>query len=165
MARTVEVKHQMWIAASPATVKSQFADLYHHIDANVHPNLRLQVLAQEPRAARFEQKVKLLGMWQRDLFDRTIADDGSIHDESIEGFNKGGTLDTHFAPAAQDGRAGTMVDITIRIPTPPLLGWLAPVIRKQVTRELTVAILQDKNDIENVYQQRHAAMQERTAAA
>jgi len=34
-----------------------------------------------------------------------------------------------------------------------------------VTRELTVAILQDKNDIENVYQQRHAAMQERTAAA
>jgi hypothetical protein len=165
MARTVEVKHQVWIAASPATVQAQFADLYHHIDANVHPNLRFHVLVQEPSAARFEQQVKLLGMWQRDVFDRTIDEDGSIHDESIEGFNKGGTLDFKFAPAAQSGRAGTMVDITIRIPTPPLLGWLAPVLKKQVTREVTTASLQDKNDIENVYQQRHAAMQARVAAA
>jgi hypothetical protein len=164
MAKSVEVRHQVWIAASPATVQAQFADLYHHIDANVHPNLRFHVLAQEPRAARFEQQVKLLGLWQRDLFERTIDEDGSIHDRSIQGFNKGGTLDFQFAPAVQEGRPGTKVDITIRIPTPPLLGWLAPVLRKQVTREVTAASLQDKNDIENVYQQRHAAQQARMAA-
>jgi hypothetical protein len=165
MARTVEVKHQVWIAASPATVQSQFADLQHHIDANVHPNLRFELLSQERRRCRFEQKVKLLGMWQRDLFERIVDDDGTIHDRSVEGFNKGGTLDFKFAPAAQGGRQGTTVDITIRLPTPTMLGWLAPVLKKQVTREVTTASLQDKNDIENVYQQRHAAMQERVAAA
>jgi hypothetical protein len=164
MARTVEVKHQVWIAAPPVAVQSQFADLPHHIDANVHPNLRIELLAQEPHRARYEQKVKLLGKWQRDLFDRTIDEDGSIHDRSIEGFNKGGTLEARFAAAAQGGRPGTMVEITVRIQTPPLLGWLAPVLKKQVTREVTTASLQDKNDIENVYQQRHAAMQARVAA-
>jgi uncharacterized membrane protein len=154
MARSIEVKHQVWIAASPATVQSQFADLQHHIDANVHPNLRFEVLAQERHSARFEQKVKLLGRWQRDLFERTVDADGTIHDRSVEGFNKGGTLDFQFAPAAQGGRDGTRVDITIRLPTPPLLGWLAPVLRKQVTREVQAASQQDKNDIENVYQRR-----------
>jgi hypothetical protein len=145
--------------------QSQFADLQHHIDANVHPNLRFELLAQERQRCRFEQKVKLLGMWQRDLFERIVDDDGSIHDRSIEGFNKGGTLDFRFAPAAQGGRQGTTVDITIRLPAPPLLGWLAPVLKMQVTREVTTASVQDKNDIENVYQQQHAAIQERAPAA
>jgi uncharacterized membrane protein len=154
MARTVEVNHQVWIDASPDTVKSQFADLNHHIDTNVHPSLRFEVLAQEPRRARFTQEVKLLGMRQRDLFDRIIDEDGTIHDESIEGFNKGGKLDFRFFPAAEGGREGTRVDITIRLQTPPLLGWLAPMLRSQVLREVTEAALQDKRDIERGYQPR-----------
>jgi hypothetical protein len=151
MARTVEVTHQIWIDASPATVRSQFADLQHHIDANVHPSLRFEVLAQEPGRARFIQEVKLLGMRQRDLFDRRVDEDGSIHDESIDGFNKGGKLDFRFFPAAEGGRDGTRVDITIRLQTPPMLGWLAPVLRSQVVREVTQAALQDKHDIERGY--------------
>jgi hypothetical protein len=151
MARTVEVNHQIWIGASPATVRSQFADLQHHIDTNVHPSLRFEILAQEPRRARFTQEVKLLGMRQRDLFDRRIDEDGSIHDESIDGFNKGGKLDFRFHPATEGGCQGTRVDISIRLQTPPLLGWLAPVMRKQVLREVTEAALQDKRDIESGY--------------
>jgi hypothetical protein len=152
MARTVQVNHRRWIHASPGTVRAQFADLQHHIDANVHPNLRFEILVQEARRARFMQRVKLLGMWQRDLFERRIDADGSIHDESIDGFNKGGKLDFKFTPQQEDGRDGTMVDITIRLPTPPLLGWLAPVLERQVRREVTAAAEQDKNDIERGYQ-------------
>jgi hypothetical protein len=151
MRKTVEVRHRIWIGAAPATVRAQFADLHHHIDANVHPNLRFEVLAQEPQRARFTQEVKLLGMRQRDLFERVIDDDGSIHDRSIQGFNEGGTLDIAFRPADDGDRSGTEVDITIRIPAPPFLGWLAPVLEKQIRKEVTVAAEQDKRDIESGY--------------
>lgn len=148
MSRTVEVKHRIWIQAPVETVQSQFADLYHHIDTNVHPKLRFEVLAHEPRRARFTQVVKLLGFSQRDVFDRTIADDGSIHDVSVEGFNKGGSLDFAFASRQSSGHDGTEVDITIRLPVPPLMGWLAPLLEKQVRREVTQAALEDKYDVE-----------------
>jgi hypothetical protein len=159
MPRTVEVHHQLFIAAPPAAVRAQFADVQHHIDANVHPNLRFEVLAQERQRARFRQSVKLLGIWQTDLFDRRIDEDGSIHDVSIDGFNKGGTLDFSFTPVRQEGRDGTNVGITIRLQTPPMLGWLAPLLHKQVKREVTAASLQDKDDIENVYAPRHASLE------
>ena len=148
MRKSVEVKHQIWIEAPRAAVQAQFADVQHHIDVNVHPKLRFELLAQEPGRARFTQVVKLLGMKQRDLFNRVIDDYGSIHDESIDGFNKGGKLDFAFTPAVQEGREGTQVDITIRLPTPPLLGWLAPVMKAQVRREVETAALEDKYDLE-----------------
>jgi hypothetical protein len=152
MARTVEVNYQLWIDASPATVRSQFADIQHHIDVNVHPKLKFELLAQEPNRARFTQEVRLLGMKQRDLFDRRIDPDGSIHDVSIEGFNKGGTIGFRFVPAVEGGRNGTRLEATIRLKTPPLLGWLAPVLKAQVQREVNAASTEDKRDIEHGYQ-------------
>ena len=149
--RAVEVKHQIWIAAPVETVRSQFADINHHIDANVHPNLRFAVLAQEETRARYTQEVKLLGTWQKDLIERSFGDDGSMHDRSIDGFNKGATLDFRFEPQAQGGRAGTNVDITIRLQTPPLLGWLAPLLHKQALKETVQAAAEDKRDIESGY--------------
>jgi uncharacterized membrane protein len=151
MRRTVEVRHIVFIAAPVDAVKAQFADLHHHIEANVHPNLRFEVLAQEPRRARFTQQAKLLGMWQRDVIDRTIDDDGTIHDVSVDGFNKGATLDFRFTPKAEGGRPGTEVDVTIRLQTPPLLGFLAPLLARQVRTEVTTAAEQDKRDIEGGY--------------
>ena len=152
MPKMVEVRHQIWIAAAPAAVRSQFADLQHHIRTNVHPKLKFELLAQEPNRARFTQEVRLLGMKQRDLFDRRIDADGSIHDVSIEGFNKGGTMDFRFVPAVEAGRNGTRLEATIRLQTPPLLGWLAPVLKAQVIREVNAASMEDKHDIEHGYQ-------------
>lgn len=151
MPRTVEVTHRIWIDAAPATVRSQFADVQHHIDANVHPKLRFELLVREPRRARFYQEVRLLGLRQRDLIERHIDDDGTIHDRSIDGFNKGATLDFSFRPETQQGRSGTRVDILIRLQAPPLLGWLAPLLRRQVLAETVAAADQDKRDIEAGY--------------
>lgn len=152
MSRTVEVNHQVWIAAPVQAVRSQFADLQHHIDANVHPKLRFEVQQQERRRARFVQEVKLLGMRQRDILERTVDDDGSIHDVSVEGFNKGATLDFRFEPQERDRAAGTRVTIRIRLRTPPLLGWLAPLLHAQALRETMNAAEEDKRDIEAGYQ-------------
>lgn len=148
MSRFVEVEHQIWIAAQPAAVRSQFADLQHHIRTNVHPKLRFEVLESAPGRARFVQHVRLLGLSQRDVFERTVDEDGSIRDVSVEGFNKGGSLDFRFTPRAEAGREGTAVDITIRLPAPPLLGFLAPLLKAQVRREVTAAALEDKYDLE-----------------
>jgi hypothetical protein len=143
------VSHQEWIAAPVELVRSQFADLQHHIRTNVHPKLRFEVLQQERHRARFVQEVRLLGIRQRDVFERVVRADGSMLDTSIEGFNKGGTLEFHFHRDARDGRDGTRVDVTIRLPLPPVVGrLLRGVLCGQIRRELLAAVAEDKYDLE-----------------
>lgn len=149
MTRFAEVTHREWIAAPPATVCAQFADVDHHIRRNVHPKLRFELLERRAAGARFVQEVRLLGLRQRDVFERRVAADGSIEDRSVEGFNRGGTLSFRFVPQTETGRAGTRVDITIRLPLPPLVGpLLRPLLEAQVRKEVRAAAREDKLDIE-----------------
>ena len=149
MPRFAEVRHPQWIAAPIDVVRAQFADLDHHIHANVHPKLRFEILSQQAQGARFVQEVRLLGIRQRDVFERQIEADGSITDRSVEGFNKGGSLTFHFSPQTVAGKAGTLVDITIRLPLPPLIGSLVrPLLERQIRKEVTAASLEDRTDIE-----------------
>lgn len=149
MAAFADVTHRIWIAAPLATVRSQFADLDHHVRTNVHPKLRFEILSQGPKRARFVQVVRLLGIAQRDVFEREVHADGSMTDTSVEGFNKGGSIDFQFRGTPEQGRDGTEVTIRIRLPLPPVIG---PLIRAllegQVRREVTAAALEDKHDIE-----------------
>lgn len=144
MTRYAEVQHSEWIHAPIATVRSQFADLDHHIRCNVHPKLRFEVLSGGPGRARYVQEVRLLGIRQRDVFERRIAEDGSMRDLSVEGFNRGGSLSFAFAPE----RDGTRVDITIRLPMPGPMFLLKPLLEAQIRREVRAAALEDKQDIE-----------------
>jgi hypothetical protein len=149
MTRYVEVAHAEWINAPVATVRAQFADLAHHIQRNVHPKLRFEVLEQRMRSARFVQEVRLLGIRQRDVFERSIDADGSILDVSVEGFNRGGSLRFDFTVEPVAGRTGTRVDIVVRLPLPPVVGRLVePLLRAQIRKELRVAAREDKDDIE-----------------
>lgn len=149
MPRFAEVHQEEWIAAPIAVVRAQFADLDHHIMANVHPKLRFGVLEQSQRHARFVQEVRLLGIRQRDVFERTIAPNGRIRDVSVDGFNKGGSVDFLFRSEAREGRDGTRVRVAIRLPLPPLIGGLIrPLLEGQVRRELRAAIAEDRFDIE-----------------
>ena len=42
MTSFAEVTHHEWIAAPADRVRNQFADLQHHVRANVHPKLRFK---------------------------------------------------------------------------------------------------------------------------
>jgi len=149
MSRFVQVSHEEWIAAPAATVRSQFADLQHHIHARVHPKLRFEVLSQRGRRARYVQEVRLLGIRQRDVFEREIAEDGAtMTDTSVEGFNKGGSLRFRFTPGTHGGADATLVGVTIRLPVPRGLGWVSGLLESQVRRELLAAVAEDKHDIE-----------------
>lgn len=150
MPRYVEVRHAEWIAAPPPRVQAQFGDLEHHIRAGVHPKLRFRVLQRRADGSlRFEQQVRLLGLRQRDVFERRFEPDGAIVDDAVEGFNRGGSLRFDFAREVRDGRDGTGVTITIRLPLPPLLGpLLRPLLAAQVRREVRTAAREDKFDLE-----------------
>lgn len=149
MPRFARVDHSQWIEAPEDVVRAQFADLDHHIRANVHPKLRFEVLERHEQGARFAQEVRLLGMRQRDVFERRIEPDGSMVDRSIEGFNKGGTLTFRFVPQNVAGKRGTRVDITIRLPLPPVIGGLVrPLLEAQIRKEVAGATLEDRADIE-----------------
>jgi len=148
MPRFVEVEHRVGIAAPTPVVRAQFGDLDHHIRASVHPKLSFRPLAPVAGRQRYEQKVRLLGIMQRDVFEREWLPDGSLRDTSIEGFNRGGSLHFSFAAAEVDGRPGTEVAIRVRLPLPTVLAWLAPALRAQVRREVTAAANEDKLDLE-----------------
>jgi hypothetical protein len=158
MPRFAEVRHPQWIEAPVAVVRAQFADLDHHIRADVHPKLRFEVLERRADGARFAQEVRLLGIRQRDVFERRIEADGSIVDRSVEGFNKGGTLSFQFFPQTVAGRPGTRVEITIRLPLPALIGPLVkPLLESQIRKEVSAAALEDRADIEQRGYPRRAA--------
>ncbi|MGM9486479.1 SRPBCC family protein [Ideonella sp. YS5] len=149
MTRHAEVHHEEWIAADIRTVQSQFADLDHHISANVHPKLSFRVLQQSARRARYVQQVRLLGIRQVDVFEREFGPDGSMTDTSVEGFNKGGSIHFEFRPEARGGRDGTSVAVTIRLPLPPVVGGLLrPLLQAQIRKELLAAVAEDKYDLE-----------------
>lgn len=149
MSRHAEVRHAQWIAAPVDTVRMQFADLDHHIRHQVHPKLRFEVLARHAQGARYVQEVRLPGIRQRDAFERQLLADGSIEDRSVEGFNQGGSLRLHFQPQPLDGRSGTLVEIVIKLPLPPLIGpLLRPLLEAQVRKEVRAAALEDRDDIE-----------------
>lgn len=151
MTRFAEVSHREWIAAPLDTVRAQFADVEHHIDRNVHPKLRFEVLQRRPDGVRFMQELRLLGVRQRDVFERRLRPDGGLEDVAVAGFNRGGRLDYRFTPQVREGRAGTEVEITIRLPLPPVLGVLVrPLLQAQVRRELRAAAAEDKRDIESL---------------
>lgn len=149
MSRFTDVRHRQWIGAPLEAVRAQFADLDHHIAQQVHPKLRFEVLERRPGGARFVQEVRLLGIRQRDVFERRIAADGSIEDRSVAGFNRGGTLQFRFTPEVAEGRAGTQVEIVVRLPLPPLVGpLLRPLLEAQIRKEVQAAALEDRADIE-----------------
>lgn len=149
MSGFAEVMHREWIAAPVATVRSQFADLDHHIHTNVHPKLRFEILSQSPGRARYVQVVKLLGIKQRDVFEREIFADGRMVDTSVEGFNCGGSLAFDFKPESQGGQAGTAVEIRIRLPLPPVVGGLVKsLLESQIRKEVRAAAGEDKFDLE-----------------
>ncbi len=151
MPRFAQASHREWIAAPPDTVRRQFADLDHHIRRNVHPKLHFEVLRRDPLVSRYLQEVRLLGLRQRDVFERRLHADGSIEDRAVEGFNRGGSLRVRFQPRRHAGRDGTEVQIDVRLPLPPLVGaLLRPLLQWQLGRELRSAARQDKHDIEDL---------------
>ena len=143
-----QVCHPQWIEAPISVVRAQFADLDHHINANVHPHQRLALMSRNGRNVCFVRELRRMGLRQRDVFERHIALDGSIVDRSVEGSNKGGSRTFHFEPETVAKQRGTRVEVTVRLPLPRVIGrLLKPLYEAQLRRELVAAAQRDRDDI------------------
>ena len=146
---SVEVSHEEWIAAPLAIVRAQFADLHHHIAAGVHPKLRFEIISLGERRARFVQEERLLGIRQRDVFERVITVDRlGMVDTAIDGPHRDGWLSFRFTPGTRSGRDATLVTVKVSMPVPRLLGMLRPLWHAHIRRKLLVAMEEDRHDIE-----------------
>lgn len=68
---------------------------------------------------------------------------------SVAGFNNGGSLTFRFHPEPRGAAAGTVVNITVRLPLPPVIGSLIkPLLESQIRREVRPASAEDKHDLE-----------------
>lgn len=148
MSRFIEIQHDEWVAARPDVVRAHYADLQHRLDARVHPRERLRLLAPGPGGPRFERAVRRGWRTQRDLVERRHAPDGSIVDTVVAGPNWGRSTSARFWRRNEDGRPGTLVELTVTQPLPLLVRLLARWTRHRLARELRESAAEDKADVE-----------------
>jgi hypothetical protein len=161
VSRFIEIQHDEWIAASPEIVRAHYADLYHRADARVHPRERLHLLRPGPTGPRYERVLQGFLGRQHDVFEREQMADGSVVDNVVSGSNWGRSVRVRFWRRVEQGRSGTLVELTVTQPLPPLVGGVfVRWVRRRLERELREMAVEDKLDVERGYRPRrelHAA--------
>ena len=151
MSRFIEIQHDEWVAAGPDVVRAHYADLQHRLDARVHPRERLRLLAPGPGGPRFERVVRHGWRTQRDLVERGLKPDGTVVDTVVAGPNWGRSISVRFWRRNEDGRSGTLVELTVTQPLPLIGRLLARWTRRRIARELRESAGEDKVDVERGY--------------
>jgi hypothetical protein len=150
--RFIEIQHDEWIAATPDVVRSHYADLNHRQVARVHPDERLRLLPHGPEGPRFERVVRRGWTVARDVYERHYKVDGSVVDFCVAGTNWGRSITARFWRRVDDDRNGTLVEVTVTQPLPPVVGrLLARWIRRRIEHELQVATAEQKANVERGY--------------
>ena len=151
MSRFIEIQHDEWVAAGPDVVRAHYGDLQHRLDARVHPGERLRLLAPGPGGPRFERGVRRGWRVQRDVVERHHRPDGSIVDTVVAGPNWGRSISARFWRRNEDGRPGTLVELTVTQPLPLIGRLVARWTRRRLGHELRQAAAEDKADVERGY--------------
>jgi len=149
VSRFVEVEHDVWVAASPDVVRTRHLDLNHRKVALVHPRERLRQLAPGPGGPRYERIVRTGWRMTCDVYERVLRADGSVVDTCVAGPHRGRAIGVRFWRRSEDGRVGTLVEMTLSQPLQPLVGRLmAAWIRRRMAEELREFAAQSKADVE-----------------
>jgi hypothetical protein len=152
VSRFIEIQHDEWIAASPDIVRAHYADLHHRADARVHPRERVRMLRPGPTGPRYERLWQGFMGTQVDIFEREQMADGSVVDNVVSGSNWGRSVRVRFWRRVERGQGGTLVEMTVTQPLPPLVGGLlARWMRRRLESELREMAAEDRRDIERGY--------------
>jgi len=152
VSRFVEVEHDVWVAATPDVVRAHYLDLNHRKIALVHPRERVRQLAPGPNGPRYERIVRSAWRMTRDVYEREIRADGSIVDTCVAGAHWGQAISVRFWRRGEEGRVGTLVEMTLSQPLRPLVGRLmASWIKRRMAGELREFAAENKGDVERGY--------------
>ena len=112
----------------------------------------LRMLRPGPTGPRYERVLHGFMGRQHDVFEREQMADGSVVDNVVSGSNWGRSVRVRFWRRAEGGHNGTLVELTVTQPLPPLVGGLfARWMRRRLERELREMAGEDKLDVERGY--------------
>ena len=155
MSGFIEIQHDEWVAATPDVARAHYSDLNHRDVARVHPRERLRQLPPGPTGPRFECLAQHGWRTTRDVYEREHRVDGSIVDTCVAGSHWGRAITARFWRRNDDGRPGTLVEMTVTQPLRPVVGALvARWVRRGIDRELREFAGENKVDVERGYELR-----------
>ena len=121
MSGFIEIQHDEWVAATPDVARAHYSDLNHRDVARVHPRERLRQLPPGPTGPRFERAVRARWHTVRDIYERQDRPDGSVLDRCVGGAHWGRAVVARFYRSVDDGRVGTLIELTLTQPLRPVL--------------------------------------------
>ncbi len=132
-------------------VRSQFADVAHHSQSHIHPNICFTEIHYENDSTHFIQETKPFWFFlQRDKVIQKQEANGDLNWKFIEGPNRGARLLFRFKE--EDNR--TEVSAQFEMELKSWRRWLLPFWRKGVSLALDKAAREDRLDLEGGAYQR-----------
>lgn len=141
----VVVQGEKFISRPIEVVQAQFVDMARHASVRVHADLEVTNVRPQDGGCRFTGRRRVLGMLQEDEIEVSKRADGSSTLRSLSGSNAGLLITQSFERA---GPERTLVRTTVDMPVLGLLRLLAPLLRFGLQRDLTIALEEDRIDLE-----------------
>lgn len=141
----VTVVTQKKIARPLAQVRGQFGDLHHHVAHNVHPEIVLEILGSNEGGCDYYQTQTTFGQRRRNKVQLSRCPDGSVRVRYLEGPDAGVESLSSFEPI---GDAETLVTQRNTVPLKGLLTVLGWLVKREVRKQSSLALEQDRVDLE-----------------
>jgi len=143
----LEVTEHIAIERPVTVVEAQFGDVAHHERSGVHRGVQFVVVDETAEYCVYEQITRLGPAKLRQSFRLERDDPARQVNVIIAGAFRGGSITFDIAP---DREADvTLVSATLRAPVRGITAWLAPVLRRALSRSLSKALAEDRRDLES----------------
>ncbi len=144
----IDVRASVVIDREPAVVRRQFADVAHHERNGVHRGVQFEVIEDKAGRCHYRQITRLgpLRLPQEILLK--TSDEGLVVNTVLAGQFAGGTITFDIRPAP-GSHARSCVEARLVAELTGLEALFRPVLRRSVTRALSRALEEDKNDLEH----------------
>jgi hypothetical protein len=141
----LDVTRSVEIERNAGVVRRQFGDVTHHEVTRLHRGVVFEVIDDDGIRCHYRQitEVGPLKIRQEMILDR--SESGPLVNQIVEGQFTGGAISFDIQPR---GATRSAVAARLTAPVPLVLRVMTPILRAQVGKQLTAALLEDKADLE-----------------
>jgi hypothetical protein len=142
---TIRVELEQRISRPADIVRAQAMDMAHHIQKNVHKDLKYTILQESSGRCRVRVETRLLGIKQVDELELQAHEDGTVSQSYVGGANEGLRLVFHFEPVAV---GATLVHAFAEVPVRGWKKWVKPLLGSALRKLGQKALEEDRLDLE-----------------